>query len=62
LEPVENAGHRGPLIGTAAAAAVVLFFVGTVLTHLRVGDYSLGPAAGFGTLAVATLVLGVTSG
>ena len=52
-----------PLIGTAAAIGLVLFFIGAVVTHLRVRDYSpqLGLATGFLLLAVAALVLGLAS-
>jgi hypothetical protein len=50
-----------PLIGTAAAVGVVLFFIGAVITHLRAHDYALGLALGFGLLAVASLVLGLVS-
>lgn len=49
------------VIGTAAAVAVIVFFVGAVITHLRAGDYSLAPATVFLLLAVATLVLGLAS-
>ena len=50
-----------PLVGTAAAAGLVLFFVCAVYTHLRAGDYSpqLGLAVGFLGLAVAVLALGL---
>src|SRR5215207_9099440 len=50
-----------PLIGTAAAVGLILFFVGAIITHLRVRDYSIGPAAAFLLLAVAALVLGLDS-
>ena len=50
-----------PLIGTAAAIGLILFFVGAIITHLRVRDYSIGPAAAFLLLAVAALVLGLVS-
>ena len=52
-----------PLIGTAAAIGLVLFFVGAIATHLRARDYSpqLGLAIGFFLLAVAALVLGLAS-
>jgi hypothetical protein len=46
-----------PLIGTAAAVGVILFFVGAIITHLRARDYSFGLAAAFLLLAVAALVL-----
>ena len=50
-----------PLIGTAAAIGLILFFVCAVYTHLRAGDCSpqFGLAIGFLSLAVATLVLGL---
>ncbi len=52
-----------PLIGTAAAIGLVLFFVGAIVTHLRARDYSptFGLAIGFLLLAVAALVLGLVS-
>ncbi|HEV2896145.1 MAG TPA: DoxX family protein [Actinomycetota bacterium] len=52
-----------PLVGTAAATGLVLFFVCAVYTHLRAGDYSpqLGLALGFLGLAVAALALGLLS-
>jgi hypothetical protein len=50
-----------PLVGTAAAIGLVLFFACAVHTHLLAGDYSsqLGLAIGFLGLAVATLALGL---
>jgi hypothetical protein len=52
-----------PVIGTAAAVGLVLFFVCAVYTHVRAGDYSpqFGLAIGFLSLAVATLGLGLPS-
>ncbi len=50
-----------PLIGTAAAIGLVLYFVGAIVTHLRARDYSIGPAAAFLLLAVAALVLALVS-
>jgi hypothetical protein len=52
-----------PLIGTAAAIGLVLFFVCAVYTHIRASDYSpqFGLANGFLILAVATLVLGLAT-
>jgi hypothetical protein len=46
-----------PLIGTAAAIGLILFFVCALYTHLRAGDYSaqFGLAIGFLLLAVAAL-------
>jgi DoxX-like family len=48
-----------PLIGTAAAVGLILFFVAAIITHLRARDYSFGLAVGFLLLAVAPLVLGL---
>src|SRR5215210_6484238 len=57
-----------PMLGTLKAAGalgllvgLILFFVGAIITHLRVRDYSIGPAAAFLLLAVAALVLGLVS-
>ncbi|WP_214415404.1 DoxX family protein [Sphaerisporangium fuscum] len=48
-----------PLVGTAAAAGLVLYFVCALYTHLRVGDFSpqFYLAIVFLALAVATLAL-----
>lgn len=48
-----------PLLGTAAAVGLILFFVGAIITHLRARDYSFGLAVVFLLLAVAALVLGL---
>ncbi|MER6990692.1 DoxX family protein [Saccharopolyspora hirsuta] len=47
-----------PLIGVAAAVGLVLFFIGAVIAHVRVGEYLtiVGPGL-FLAFAVATLVL-----
>jgi len=50
-----------PLIGITAAVCLVLFFVAAIITHLRARDYSFGLAVVFLLLAVAALVLRVTS-
>jgi hypothetical protein len=50
-------GIRVPLIGTAAATGLTLFFVGAIITHLRARDYSFGLAVVFLLLVVAALVL-----
>jgi hypothetical protein len=53
-----------PVVGTAAATGLVLFFVGAVVTHLRAGDRSASLAfpASFLLLAVAVLVSSVLAG
>jgi hypothetical protein len=52
-----------PLVGTAAAIGLVLFFVCAVHTHLLAGDRSpqFGLAIGFLLLAVAALTLGLAT-
>lgn len=55
------AGIGVPLIGIAAAVGLLLFFVGAIITHLRRGDYSLGPAIFFLLLAGAALALRLAS-
>jgi hypothetical protein len=52
-----------PLIGTAAAIGLILFFVCALYTHVRVSDYTpqFALANGFLALAVAALVLGLAS-
>jgi hypothetical protein len=64
LSACEFAGGIGLLVGIvwppaglAASVALVLYFVGAVIAHLRVGDFKgLGPAVFFLCLAVACLV------
>lgn len=52
-----------PLVGSAAAIGLVLFFVCASYTHVLAHDYSpqFGLAVGFLLLAAATLVLGLSS-
>ena len=54
-------GIGAPVIGTAAAGGLILFFVGAIFTHLRARDYSLGPAIVFLLLAAAALSLRLAS-
>lgn len=53
------AGFAVPALGTAAAAGLVLYFLGAVAAHLRVRDFDLAGAGFFLALAVASLLLGV---
>jgi hypothetical protein len=51
-------GTRWPLVGEAAAIGLVLYFVGAVISHLRVGDFKgVGPAAFMLVFAAAALAL-----
>lgn len=52
------AGFVLPPIGLAAAAGLVLFFIGAVIAHLRVGDRHYG--AVLCVLALVTATLAVT--
>ena len=54
-------GIRVPLSGIAAAVGLVLFFIASIITHLRGRDYSFGLAIVFLMLALSTLVLRVAS-
>ncbi|NQX25779.1 DoxX family protein [Microbacteriaceae bacterium VKM Ac-2854] len=48
-------------IGIAAGVGAVLYFVGAVIAHLRVGDKALAPAAVLGVIAVASVVLQIAA-
>ncbi|MFE7137013.1 DoxX family protein [Streptomyces sp. NPDC057644] len=50
-----------PLIGSAAAIGVALYFIGAVVTHLRAKDYGIAPPLVLALLAAAALVLRVLS-
>lgn len=54
-------GIRVPLIGIAAAIGLTLFFIGALITHLRVRDFSLGNGVPimFLPIVLAALALGI---
>jgi hypothetical protein len=52
-------GFAVPLIGTAAAVGLVLYFLCALGAHLRVRDNQIGGAVMFLSLAITTLVLGL---
>jgi hypothetical protein len=52
-------GFAVPLIGTAAAVGLVLFFLCAVVVHLRAGFYEFGNLAIFLSLAAAALAVGL---
>lgn len=52
-------GFAVPVIGTAAAVGLVLFFILAILAHLWAGDRTFGLAAGFLALAAGALALGL---
>jgi hypothetical protein len=51
------AGFAVPLLGTLAAAGLVLYFVGALVAHLRVGSRKLVGWAVFFVTAVAALAV-----
>lgn len=54
-------GIAVPLLGVAAAASLVLFFIGAIITHLRARYWNIAPPVAFLLLAVASLVLRLAS-
>ncbi|MGO9273783.1 MAG: DoxX family protein [Terriglobia bacterium] len=56
------AGIRWPALGVAAAIGLVLYFVGAIVSHLRVGDIKgIGSAAFMLVLAAGALVVRVVT-
>ncbi|MCG5450259.1 MULTISPECIES: DoxX family protein [Micromonospora] len=53
------AGFAVPLLGTLAAAGLVLYFIGALIAHLRVGSRQLVGWAVFFVTVVAALVVNV---
>ncbi|WFF02707.1 DoxX family protein [Micromonospora sp. WMMD964] len=51
------AGFAVPLLGTLAAAGLVLYFVGALIAHLRVGSRKLVGWAVFFVTSIAALVV-----
>jgi hypothetical protein len=68
LAAVKTAGAVGllvglavPLIGSAAAVGVVLYFIGAVITHVRVKDFDIAAPVILTLLPAAALVLRIVS-
>ena len=55
------AGLAFALLGIAAAVGVIVYFVGAVVTHLRVGDRDIASALMLGAFAVVARVLRVVT-
>ena len=53
------AGLAVPLLGTLAASGLVLYFIGAITAHLRVGSRNIVGGIGFLTTAAAALTLGL---
>lgn len=51
-------GFAVPVLGTAAATGLVLYFIGALSARLRVRDPGIGGAVSFLVLAVAALIAG----
>ncbi|MFE5141379.1 DoxX family protein [Streptomyces fagopyri] len=54
-----SAGLAVPLLGTLAASGLVLYFIGAVIAHLRVGSRDVVGAIVFLAVAAAALTLGL---
>ncbi|MEO3771393.1 DoxX family protein [Micromonospora sp. B9E7] len=54
------AGFAVPLLGTLAAAGLVLYFVGALIAHLRVGSRNLVGWAIFFATSIAALAVNLT--
>jgi hypothetical protein len=55
------AGFAVPLLGTLAAAGLVLYFLGALIAHLRVGSRQLVGWAVFFSIAAAALAVDLAS-
>ena len=56
------AGIWWPLLGIAAGLGLTIYFIGAIVSHLRVGDAKgIGPAAFMLALSAAALVLRILS-
>ena len=53
------AGLAVPLLGTLAASGLVLYFIGAIIAHLRVGSRNIVGGIVFLTTAIAALTLGL---
>ncbi|MFE9629996.1 DoxX family protein [Streptomyces sp. NPDC006463] len=55
------AGLVVPVVGALAAAGLVLYFLGALGAHLRVGDYQLGGWGACSALAPAALIMNLAT-
>lgn len=53
------AGLAVPILGTLAACGLVLYFIGAIIAHLRVGSRNIVGGIVFLATAVAVLTLGI---
>lgn len=53
------AGLAVPVLGTLAASGLVLYFVGAIIAHLRVGSRNIVGGIVFLATALAALILGL---
>ncbi|WNF29355.1 DoxX family protein [Streptomyces sp. C11-1] len=53
------AGLAVPLLGTLAAVGLILYFIGAIIAHLRVGSRDIVGGISFLITAAAVLVLGI---
>lgn len=57
-----SAGSTVPLLGTLAASGPVLYFIGAITVHLRVGSSDIAGGIVFLAIAAAALVPGLAAG
>ncbi|MEV7526589.1 DoxX family protein [Streptomyces sp. NPDC091371] len=55
-------GIEVPVVGGLAAGGLILYFLGALYVHLRVGDYQLSGWAVFFCLPVGSLAFGLVGG
>ncbi|WP_043663247.1 DoxX family protein [Streptomyces xylophagus] len=53
------AGLAVPVLGTLASSGLVLYFIGAIIAHLRVGSRNIVGGIVFLATAIASLVLGL---
>ncbi|MFF7950632.1 DoxX family protein [Streptomyces griseorubiginosus] len=53
------AGLAVPLLGTLAATGLILYFIGAIIAHLRVGSRNIAGGIVFLATATAVLILGL---
>ncbi|MCX4448955.1 DoxX family protein [Streptomyces sp. NPDC087866] len=53
------AGFAVPALGTLAASGLILYFIGAIIAHLRVGSRDIAGGIVFLATAIAALILGI---
>ncbi|MEW2126692.1 DoxX family protein [Streptomyces sp. NPDC007259] len=53
------AGFAVPALGTLASSGLILYFIGAIIAHLRVGSRDIAGGIVFLATAIAALILGI---